>query len=118
MFKFIKRQLLKVIEWKDDSRDTIAYRYDVPDRYAIMKNSQLIVRESQMAIFVVEGKIADVFAPGRYTLDDIKNIPILTSILNWKYAFETPYTGDVYFINTKQFTEQKWGTSNPVMMRD
>lgn len=117
-FSKIKRQMLKVIEWTGDNRDTIAYRFSVPDRYAIMNKSQLTVREGQMAIFVQEGKVADVFGPGRYKLDDIKNIPILTSLMSWKYAFETPYTGEVYYINTTQFTAQKWGTTNPVMMRD
>ncbi len=116
-FKAIKSQMLKVIDWKDESQDTIVYRFDVPDRYEIMRGSQLIVRESQVAIFVVEGKIADVFMPGRYKLDS-ENLPVLTLIMNWKYAFENPYKGDVYFINTKQFTNQKWGTSNPIMMRD
>ena len=114
---FIKRQLLKVIEWLDESSDTIVYRYDVPDRYAIMKGSQLTVRESQVAVFVVEGKIADVFTPGRYRLST-ENLPILTWLCSWKYAFETPFTGEVYFVNTKQFIDQKWGTANPIMMRD
>ncbi|NCA66736.1 MAG: zinc-ribbon domain-containing protein [Clostridia bacterium] len=118
LFSMIKRQLLKVIEWTGDCRETIAYRFVVPDRYAIMNKSQLTVREGQMAIFVQEGKVADVFGPGRYKLDDIKNVPILTALMSWKYAFETPYTGEVYFISTTQFTSQKWGTTNPVMMRD
>ncbi|MEG1790731.1 MAG: SPFH domain-containing protein [Clostridia bacterium] len=117
LFNFIKKQMLKVIEWKDDSQDTILFRFDVEDRYEIMRGSQLIVRESQVAIFVIEGKVADIFAPGRYKLDT-ENLPVITNILNWKYAFENPFTGDVYFINTKQFTNQKWGTSNPIMMRD
>ncbi len=117
-FSKIKRQCLKVIEWTGDNRDMIAYRFEMPDRYAIMNKSQLTVREGQMAIFVQEGKIADVFNPGRYKLDDIKNIPILTNIMAWKYAFETPYTGEVYYISTTQFTSQKWGTTNPIMMRD
>ena len=116
-FNFIKRQLLKVIEWTDETQNTILYRFDVPDRYAIMRGSQLTVRESQVCIFVVEGKIADVFTPGRYKLDT-ENLPVLTALYSWKYAFETPYTGEVYFVNTKQFTNQKWGTSNPIMMRD
>lgn len=116
-FNFIKKQLLKVIEWKDDSQNVILRRFDIPDRYAIMRGSQLTVRESQVAIFVVEGKIADVFMPGRYKLDT-ENLPLLTILYSWKYAFETPYTGEVYFVNTKQFVNQKWGTSNPIMMRD
>lgn len=113
----LKNQLLKVIEWKDDSSDTIIYRFEVPDRYEIMKGSQLTVRESQVAIFVAEGKVADVFEPGRYKLDT-HNLPFLTTLFNWKYAFESKYQGEVYFVNTKQFTAQKWGTTNPIMMRD
>jgi len=114
----IGKNLLKVIEWSDNSQTTMAYKFPVEDRYAIMKNSQLIVRESQVAVFVKEGRIAEIFGPGRYKLEDIKNIPILTNLMNWKYGWETPYTGDVYFVNTKQFISQKWGTTNPVMMRD
>lgn len=118
LFSFIKRQMLKVIEWKEDeSSDTIVYRFDVPDRYAIMKGSQLVVRESQVAIFVNEGVVADVFTPGRYKLDT-HNLPVLTALCNWKYAFENPYVGEIYFINTRQFAGLKWGTQNPIMMRD
>ena len=117
LFSRIKRQMLKVVEWTDDTSDTIVYKYPLNDRYALMKGSQLVVRESQEAIFVNEGKIADVFPAGRYELD-IKNLPVLTKILSWKYAFETPFTGDIYYVNTKQFTGLKWGTQNPVMMRD
>lgn len=112
-----KRQLLKVIEWKDESQNTLVYRFDTPDRYAIMKGSQLIVRESQEAIFVYEGKIADVFPAGRYKLDT-DNLPILTALCNWKYAFENPFVGEIYFVNMKQFMALKWGTANPIMMRD
>lgn len=117
LFSRIRRQMLKVVEWTDDSSNTIVYKYPLNDKYALMKGSQLVVRESQEAIFVNEGKIADVFLPGRYELD-IKNLPVLTKLLSWKYAFETPFTGDVYYVNTKQFTGLKWGTQNPVMMRD
>lgn len=87
---FIKKQMLKVIEWKDDSTDVIVQRFDIPDRYEIMKGSQLTVRESQACIFVNEGKIADVFGPGRYKLETA-NLPFLTAIYSWKYAFETPF---------------------------
>ncbi|MCI6658213.1 MAG: SPFH domain-containing protein [Faecalibacterium sp.] len=114
---FIKKQMLKVIEWKDDSTDVIVQRFDIPDRYEIMKGSQLTVRESQACIFVNEGKIADVFGPGRYKLETA-NLPFLTAIYSWKYAFETPFKGDIYFVNTKQFVNQKWGTTNPIMLRD
>ncbi|MDR1940556.1 MAG: SPFH domain-containing protein [Clostridiales bacterium] len=117
LFSAIKKQLPKVIEWSDDSSNTIVYRYPISDRKEIMTGSQLTVRESQVAIFVAEGKIADVFQPGRHKLST-ENLPILTTIFSWKYAFESPYTGEIYFVNTKQFINQKWGTSNPIMMRD
>ncbi|HEY8423716.1 MAG TPA: SPFH domain-containing protein [Clostridia bacterium] len=114
---FFKNQLLKVIEWADDSSDTIAYKYPIPPKTQIMMGSQLIVRESQVAILVSSGKIADVFEPGRYKLDT-GNMPILTQLRSWKYGFNSPFVCDVYFINTKQFINQKWGTGSPVMMRD
>jgi membrane protease subunit (stomatin/prohibitin family) len=115
---FFKKQLLKVIEWSDMTNDTIVKRMDCPDRYAIMKGSRLVVRESQIAVLVNKGKFADVFQPGTYKLDDVANIPILSALSNWVYAFETKWTAEVYFINTIQFNNQKWGTQNPVMLRD
>jgi len=117
-FGFIKKQLLKVIEWSDMGNDVLIKRFDCPDRYAIMKGSVLVVREGQTAVLVNEGKFADVFTPGTYKLEEIKNIPILSAIANWKYAFETKWQAEVYFMNTTQFNAQKWGTQNPVMMRD
>jgi membrane protease subunit (stomatin/prohibitin family) len=114
---FLKKNLLSVIEWTDDTTNTLVYRYAVPDRYAIMKGSKLVVRESQAAIFVAGGQIADIFTAGTYTLD-AKNLPIITKILSWKYAFETPYKDDIYFVNLRQFTNIKWGTTNPIMLRD
>lgn len=114
---FFKKQLLKVIEWQDSTKNTMVYRFPMSDRYAIMKGSQLIVREGQVAIFMLEGIAGDVFWPGRYKLES-NSLPILTKLKNWKYAFENPYQGEVYFLNTKQFTNQKWGTTNPIMMRD
>jgi membrane protease subunit (stomatin/prohibitin family) len=93
------------------------YRYPIADRKEIMTGSQLTVRESQVAIFVAQGQIADVFLPGRHKLST-ENLPILTTIFSWKYAFESPYTGEIYFVNTKQFINQKWGTSAPIMIRD
>lgn len=117
LFSFIKKNMLKVIEWKDDSKDTLVYRFPVPDRYEIMKGSKLVVRESQVAIFVQEGQIADIFTAGTHHLDT-HNLPFLSKILSWKYAFETPYKGDIYYVNTKQFTGCRWGTTNPVLMRD
>lgn len=114
---FLKNQLLKVIEWEDNTHDTMAYKYPIPPKTEIMMGSQLIVRESQVAILVSSGKIADVFEPGRYKLNT-GNMPILTKLRSWKYDFNSPFVCDVYFINTKQFINQKWGTGNPVMMRD
>lgn len=115
---WFKKQFRKVIQWENDDPNTIVWRYPLEKKEEIMKNSELVVREGQKAIFIQEGKLADVFGPGSYQLDDIRNIPILTSLMKWKYAWESPYTGDVYFISTKQFISNKWGTANPVMMRD
>ena len=117
LFSFIKKNLLKVIEWQDDSKDLIVYRYDVPERYEIMTSSKLVVRESQCAVFISKGQIADIFGPGTYSLKT-ENIPFLSKILALPYGGEMPITADVYFVNTKQFTGQKWGTQNPIMMRD
>ena len=112
----LKGQLIDVIEWKDDSNDTMVHRYDRNGK-EIMMGAQLTVRESQVAIMVNEGKLADVFQPGRYELST-QNMPIMTALKSWKYGFNSPFKAEVYFINTKQFLDQKWGTSNPVMMRD
>lgn len=114
----IKKNLLKVIEWTDSSLGTMVYKFDYKkDRYEIMKGSKLVVNESQAAIFVQEGQIADVFTAGTYTLDT-HNLPILTKIASWKYGFDSPYKGDIYYVSLKQFTDVKWGTTNPIMMRD
>jgi membrane protease subunit (stomatin/prohibitin family) len=109
-------QFIEVIEWLDDSRDTLVYRFPV-DGQEIKNGAQLIVRESQAAVFVFEGQVADVFAPGRYTIDG-GNTPILSKLGAWKFGFNSPFKSEVYFVNTKQFTDMKWGTSNPVMLRD
>ena len=117
LFSGIKKQLLKVIEWKDESKNTVVYRYPLTDRSEIMTSSTLVVRESQVAIFVHKGQIADVFEPGTYKLET-QNIPFLTKLLALPTGFESPIKAEVYYINTKQFTGQKWGTQNPIMMRD
>ena len=109
-------QFIEVIEWLDDSSNTMLYRFPVRDQ-EIKNGAQLIVRESQAAVFVHEGQIADVFGPGRYSVDG-GNTPILSKLGAWKYGFNSPFQSEVYFVNTKQFTDLKWGTSNPVMMRD
>jgi membrane protease subunit (stomatin/prohibitin family) len=116
IFDFIKNQFIEVIEWTDDSFETMVYRFPVAGK-EIKMGAQLTVRESQAAIFVNEGQIADVFQPGRYTLTT-QNMPVLTKLKSWKYGFNSPFKAEVYFVNTRQFTDQKWGTSNPVMMRD
>ncbi len=113
---FLKGELLEIIEWNDDSRDTLSYRFPDDDK-EIKNGAQLIVRESQQVQFVAAGKYADLFNPGKHTLST-ENIPILSTILGWKYGFNSPFKCDVYYINTRLFTGNKWGTSNPVMMRD
>ena len=113
---FITKQFIDVIEWTDDSRDTLSYRF--PDEDKEIKNgAQLIVRESQVAQFVYLGQFGDRFGPGRHSLTTDK-IPVLTDLKGWKYLFQSPFKADVYFVVTRLFTGNKWGTANPVMMRD
>src|SRR5689334_8738771 len=109
-------QFIEVIEWLDESKDTLLYRFPVAGQ-EIKNGAQLIVRESQAAVFVFEGQVADVFTPGRYTVEG-GNTPILSKIGAWKYGFNSPFKSEVYFVNTKQFTDMKWGTANPIMLRD
>lgn len=109
-------QFIEVIEWLDDTGDTMVYRFPVAGQ-EIKNEAQLIVRESQTAVFVFEGQVADVFTPGKYTIDG-GNTPILSKLGAWKYGFNSPFKSEVYFVNTKQFTDMKWGTSNPIMLRD
>ena len=116
IMNIIRGQLIDVIEWSDDSAKTMVHKYDMNGK-EIMMGAQLTVRESQVAIFVNEGQLADVFGPGRYQLQT-SNMPVLTALKSWKYGFNSPFKSDVYFVNTKQFLDMKWGTSNPVMMRD
>lgn len=113
----IKKQLLSVIEWKDDSKDTIVYRFPLDNRDEIMNSSTLVVRESQTAVFIHKGQVADVFGPGTYQLTT-ENIPFLTKLLSLPTGFNSRIKAEVYFVNTKQFLGQKWGTQNPIMMRD
>ena len=113
---FLKKQFIDIIEWTDDSRDTLSWRF--PDEDKEIKNgAQLIVRESQLAQFVYLGQFGDTFGPGKHTLTT-DNIPILTNLKSWKYALESPFKADVYYVVTRLFTGNKWGTANPVMMRD
>jgi excisionase family DNA binding protein len=116
LMDFVKGQLLEIIEWTDDSRDTLSYRFPDEDK-EIKRGAQLIVRESQVVQFVYLGQFGDQFPPGKHTLTT-DNIPILTRLRGWKYGFESPFKADVYFVTTRLFTGNKWGTANPVMMRD
>jgi len=116
LLNFLKSQAWEIVEWEDDSRDTLSYRWPDEDR-EIKRGAQLIVRESQKVQFVYLGQFADTFGPGKHTLAT-DNIPILCRLKGWKYGFESPFKADVYYLNSRQFTGNKWGTSNPIMMRD
>lgn len=113
---FAKSQFIEVIEWLDNTNDTLVYRFPVQGQ-EIKNGAQLIVRESQAAVFVYQGQVADVFGPGRHTIDG-GNTPILSKLGAWYHGFNSPMKSEVYFVNVKQFTDMKWGTANPVMLRD
>jgi membrane protease subunit (stomatin/prohibitin family) len=112
----VRGEFIDIVQWIDDTNDTMVYRFE---RYnnQIKYGAQLTVREGQTAVFVNEGKIADVFQPGMYTLET-KNLPILSTLQGWKYGFNSPFMAEVYFCSMRQFTDLKWGTMNPIMMRD
>ena len=116
LMDFIKGELLEIIEWTEDSRDTLSYRFPDEDK-AIKNGAQLIVRESQVAQFVYLGEFGDTFGPGKHTLTT-DNIPVLTRLKSWPFGFNSPFKADVYYVVTRLFTGNKWGTSNPVMLRD
>src|ERR1041385_2176762 len=116
LMDFIRKELIEIIEFTDDSRDPVSWRFPDDDK-EIKRGAQLIVRESQVAQFVYLGAFGDTFGPGKHTLTT-DNIPILTTLKSWKYGFESPFKADVYFVTTRLFTGNKWGTSNPIMMRD
>ncbi|MBQ7157443.1 MAG: SPFH domain-containing protein [Bacteroidaceae bacterium] len=116
LFDKLRNELIDIIEWKDETHDTMVWRF--PRYQSEIKNgAQLIVRESQVAVLVDEGKFADVFQPGRHELSTA-NIPILSTIKGWKYGFNSPFKVDVYFVNTKEFLNMKWGTANPITVTD
>jgi membrane protease subunit (stomatin/prohibitin family) len=112
----VRGELIDIVQWIDDTNDTMVYRFE---RYnnQIKYGAQLTVREGQSAVFVNEGKIADIFQPGMYTLET-KNLPLLSTLQGWKYGFNSPFMAEVYFCSMRQFTDLKWGTLNPIMMRD
>ena len=116
LMDFIKKQFIDIIEWTEDSDGTLAWRYPMEDR-EIQNGGSLTVRESQVAMFVNEGKVADVFGPGRYTLTTA-TLPVLTYLQNWDKLFRSPFKSDVYFFSTRQQIDQRWGTSQPVTIRD
>lgn len=109
-------ELIDIVEWLDDTNDTLAYRFE---RYQneIKNGAKLVVREGQMAAFINEGQLADVFKPGTYTLTT-QNLPILATLRGWKYGFNSPFKAEIYFVSTRKFTDLKWGTPGPAMMRD
>ncbi|MBI5484406.1 MAG: SPFH domain-containing protein [Deltaproteobacteria bacterium] len=112
----ITGELIDIVQWLDDTNDTLVFRFE---RYGneIKYNAKLVVREGQMAAFINEGQLADVFKPGTYTLDT-RNLPVLATLKGWKYGFESPFKAEVYFCSTRQFTNLKWGTPGPCTMRD
>jgi len=115
-FDWFSSQFIDVIDWIDDSNDTMVYRFE-RHNHEIKYGAKLTVRESQIAIFVNEGVVADVLEPGIYELET-KNLPIMTSLQHWDHGFNSPFKAEVYFVNTKRFTDLKWGTKNPIMVRD
>ena len=116
LFDKLKAEFIDIVEWLDPTNDTMVHRFE---RYhnEIKNGAKLTVRESQVAVFINEGTIADVFQPGMYTLTT-ENLPILATLKGWKYGFNSPFKAEVYFVNTKQFTNLLWGTPNPIMLRD
>lgn len=112
----LRAEFVDIIEWVDDSQHTIVWRF--PRFHNQIKNgAQLIVRPGQAAVMVTHGKLADVFGPGQYSLET-KNVPLLSTLLGWKYGFDSPFKAEVYFVNTTRITGLKWGTPNPIIMRD
>jgi membrane protease subunit (stomatin/prohibitin family) len=116
LFSWLFGQFIDVIDWTDSSRDTMVWRFPRQGN-EIKYGAKLVVRESQIAVFVNEGEIADVMEPGTYELET-NNLPILTNLQHWDHGFNSPFKAEVYFVNTKRFTDLKWGTKNPVMVRD
>ena len=116
LMDFIKKQFIDVLQWTEDSDGTLAWRYPMAGM-EIQNGATLVVRESQMALFVDEGKVADVFGPGTYKLTT-QTLPVLTYLKNWDKLFESPFKSDVYFFSTRQQVDQKWGTPQPITIRD
>ncbi|MDD9923130.1 MAG: SPFH domain-containing protein, partial [Boseongicola sp.] len=116
IFDFLSGEFIDVIHWTDDTRDTMVWRFERED-HEIKYGAKLTVREGQAAVFVHEGQLADTFMPGLYMLET-NNMPILTTLQHWDHGFRSPFKSEVYFIATRRFTDLKWGTKNPIMIRD
>jgi membrane protease subunit (stomatin/prohibitin family) len=116
IFDFLKGEFIDVIAWTDDTRDTIVWRFE-RHGHAIKYGAKLTVREGQAAVFVHEGQLADVFQPGLYMLET-NNMPVMTTLQHWDHGFQSPFKSEIYFVNTRQFTDLKWGTRNPIICRD
>jgi len=116
LFDKLRGEFVDIIEWLDESNDTIVYRFE---RYQneIKNGAKLTVREGQVAVFINEGQIADVFQPGMYTLNT-QNLPVLSTLKGWKYGFDSPFKAEVYFVSTRNMTAQKWGTKNAITLSD
>ncbi len=116
IFDFLTGEFIDVIHWVDDTRDTMVWRFE-REGHEIKYGAKLTVREGQAAVFVHEGQLADVFTPGLYMLET-NNMPIMTTLQHWDHGFQSPFKSEIYFVNTTRFTDLKWGTKNPIMLRD
>jgi len=116
IFDFLTGEFIDVIHWVDDTRDTMVWRFERED-HEIKYGAKLTVREGQAAVFVHEGQLADVFTPGLYMLET-NNMPILTTLNHWDHGFKSPFKSEIYYVNTTRFADLKWGTKNPIMIRD
>jgi len=116
IWDIVKSELIDIIEWLDDSGDILVWRFPDED-HEIKMGAKLTVREGQAAVFINEGQLADVFTPGLYSLTT-QNMPVMTTLRSWKYGFESPFKAEIYFVSTRNFIDLKWGTQNPIMMRD
>jgi membrane protease subunit (stomatin/prohibitin family) len=116
IFDFLSGEFIDVIHWVDDTRDTMVWRFE-REGHEIKYGAKLTVREGQAAVFVHEGQLADVFTPGLYMLET-NNMPIMTTLQHWDHGFQSPFKSEIYFVNTTRFNDLKWGTKNPIMLRD
>jgi len=116
IFDFLTGEFIDVIHWVDDTRDTMVWRFE-REAHEIKYGAKLTVREGQAAVFIHEGQLADVFTPGLYMLET-NNMPIMTTLQNWDHGFKSPFKSEIYYVNTTRFSNLKWGTKNPIMLRD